>query len=128
MSQRRRILLAEDHPLMSEAIGSVLSQEHDLVAIVRNGNEVLPAAERLSPDAIVLDVSLPGRGGLQVLPELRSRMPFVAVVVLTAHAEPVYVEEALRRGADGYVLKRNAFKELLPTIASALARREELSS
>lgn len=53
-------------------------------------------------------------------------MTFVAVVVLTAHTEPVYIEEAFRRGADGYVFKRNLLKELLPTIATALGRREEL--
>ena len=126
MTNRSRILLVEDHPQMSEAIASVLSREHDLIAIVGNGNEILPATERLSPEAIVLDVSMPGRSGLQILPELRIRMPFVAIVVLTAHSEPIYIEEAFCRGADGYVLKCNLIKDLLPTICNAILTRQEL--
>ena len=83
---------------MCEVTASVLSQEHELIAIVGDGNEVLPAAERLSPEVIILDISMPGRSGLQILSELRIRMPFVVIVILTAHTEPIYVE-AIRRGA-----------------------------
>lgn len=125
MSPRPRILLAEDHPLMHDAIVSVLSRERELSAIVGNGNEVLSAAEQNRPEAIVLDVSMPGRSGLQILPELRKRMPFVAIIVLTAHSEPIYIEEAFGRGADGYVFKSDLMKDLLPTISTALSRREE---
>lgn len=128
MPPKPRILLAEDHPLMCEAIASVLSQENELIAIVGNGNEILSAAEQNGPEAIVLDVSMPGRSGLQVLPELRLRMPFVAIVVLTGHSEPIYIEEAFRRGADGYILKSNLMNDLLPTISTALLRRQELRS
>ena len=126
MTNRSRILLAEDHPQMSEVIASFLSREHDVIEIVGDGNEVLPAAERLSPEVIVLDVSMPGRSGLQILPELRIRMPFVAIVILTGHSEPIYVEEAFRRGADGYVLKSNLMRDLLPTICTAIFTRQEL--
>ena len=69
---------------------------------------------------------MPGRSGLQVLPELRARMPFIAIVVLTAHSEPIYMEEAFRRGADGYVLKSELMKDLLSTIRTGLLRRQEL--
>jgi DNA-binding NarL/FixJ family response regulator len=113
---------------MSDAIASVLSREHELIAIIGNGNEILPAADRHRPEAIVLDVSMPGRSGLQVLPELRIQMPFVAIVILTAHSEPIYIEEAFRRGADGYVLKKNLIKDLIPTLCSALLKRQELRS
>jgi two-component system, NarL family, response regulator DesR len=113
---------------MGDAILSVLSPEYEVVAIVRNGNDVLPAAEEHSPEAIVLDVSMPGRSGLQVLPELRIRMPFVAVVILTAHSESIYMEEAFSRGADEYVLKNNLLKDLLPSVSTALLRRQELRS
>lgn len=111
---------------MSDAIVPVLSLEHELIAIVRNGNDVLPAVEQYRPDGIVLDVSMPGRSGLQILPELRFRMPFAAVVVLTIHTEPIYIEEAFQRGADGYVHKAKLLKELLPAIATALTKREKL--
>lgn len=128
MVNRRRILLAEDHPLMSEAILSVLSPKYEVVAIVGNGNDVLPAAEKHLPDAIVLDVSMPGRSGLQILPELRNRMPLVAIIVLTAHSESIYMEEAFSRGADEYVLKNNLLKDLLSSVSTALLRRQELRS
>lgn len=108
---------------MRDAIVSVLSQEHDVVATVGDGNEVLPVADRLAPEAIVLDVSMPGRSGLQILPQLRIRMPSVAIVVLTAHLEPIYQEEAFRRGADGYVLKDKLLNDLLPTVCAALLSR-----
>lgn len=124
----RRILLAEDHPLMGDLIASVLLREYELVATVRNGNEILSVAEQSSPEAIVLDVSMPGRSGLQVLPELRARMPFIAIVVLTTHSDPIYLEEALRRGADGYVLKRLLLIDLLSTISKALQRRQGMRS
>jgi PAS domain S-box-containing protein len=68
-------------------------QEYEVIAIVGNGNEVLPAAEEHSPEAIVLDVSMPGRSGLQILPELRLRVPFTAIVILTAHAESIYMKK-----------------------------------
>lgn len=112
---------------MADAIGSVLVQEHDLVAVVRNGDEVIPTAQRFSPEGIVLDVSMPGRSGLQILPELRQRMPYVAIVILTAHSEPIYVEEAFSRGTDGYVLKINLMKDLLPSISTALLSRQHLA-
>jgi two-component system response regulator DesR len=125
---RRRILLAEDNLLMQEAIASVLSREHELIGTVADGNEVLPAAARLRPEAIVLDISMPGRSGLQILPELRASLPFVVLVVLTMHSEPIYVEEAFSRGADGYVLKSALVRELLPTISAAILKTEKLRS
>jgi DNA-binding NarL/FixJ family response regulator len=122
---RYRVLLAEDHPLMCDEIASVLSREHELIAIVRIGTEIIPTAEQLSPEVIVLDISMPGRSGLQILPELRVRMPAVPIIVLTAHSEPIYVEEAFCRGANGFVLKGNLMKDLLPTIRAALERQQE---
>jgi two-component system response regulator DesR len=128
MTDRRRILLAEDHLLMCEAIASLLSREYDVVAIVGNGNDVLPAAEEHSPEAIVLDVSMPGRSGLQILPELRTRMPFAAIIILTAHRESIYIEESFQRGADEFVLKDNLLKDLLPSLSNALLRRQQSRS
>jgi two-component system, NarL family, response regulator DesR len=125
MTHRKRVLLAEDHPLMRDAIASVLSREHDLIGIVGDGNEVLPIALRLTPEAIVLDVSMPGRSGLQIFPELRIQMPLAAIIILTAHSEPIYIEEAFRRGADGYVLKSTLMRDLLPAISTSLQKRQE---
>ena len=118
-----RILLAEDHSLMQERIVALLSEAHDVVSIVNRGDQILDAALRCTPDAAVLDVSLPGRSGLQVLPELRDRNPSLAIVMLTTHDSPIYREEAFDRGADAYVQKRDAVEELLPALHAAMSAR-----
>jgi DNA-binding NarL/FixJ family response regulator len=69
---------------------------------------VLEAAQRLQPDAVVLDVSLPGHNGLQVLPALRALLPRTAIVMLTAHAEPAYRKAAYLLGADAFLSKTSA--------------------
>lgn len=100
-----KVLLVEDHPELRAAFLSLLSREFQVVGTVDRGDLVLEAAERLLPDALVLDVSLPGRSGLQVLPELRARLPKMAIVMLTAHDEPMYRRAALRMGADAFLSK-----------------------
>ena len=111
---------------MGEAISSVLSRKYEVIAIVGNGNDLLPAGQEHRPDAIVLDVSMPGRSGLQILPELRTRMPFAAIIILTAHNESIYMEEAFLRGADECVLKDHLLKDLLPSVSTALRKYTEL--
>lgn len=118
-----RVLLAEDHPLMQEMIAKFLSEQFEVVEIVGRGDQVLEAVVRTQPDAIVLDVSLPRRSGLQVLPQLRQHRSSLAVVVLTTHLSELYREEAFRRGADAYILKENAAEELLPAVCSAISAR-----
>ena len=118
-----RVLLAEDHPMMQERIAALLSETLDLVCVVDRGDQVLDQMLRCRPDAVVLDVSLPGRSGLSVLPELREKNPWLAVVILTTHESPIYQEEAFNRGADAYVFKRNAVQELLPAIYAAISAR-----
>ena len=114
---RITVLLVEDHPQMRKALNSLLAQEFDVLEAVERGDQVLEAAKRLQPDAVVLDVSLPGRSGLQVLPELRIQLPNVAIVVMTAHDEPAYQLAALRLGADAF-LSKTAGTELLKTVRS----------
>lgn len=119
-----RVLLVEDHLLMQERISTLLSAGCTEVEVVGRGDEILPAVLRFRPDAVVLDVSLPGRSGIQVLPELRHRYPDMAIVVHTTHNEPIYRAEAIRRGADAYVLKVKAEEELLPAIRYAFSMRQ----
>ena len=106
-----------------KSLKALLAGEFDVVGEVMDGEAVLTQAERLGPDVVVLDVSMPGGGGLQALPLLRKRLPSAAIVALTAHQSPVYSEQAIRIGAGAYVAKVSAASELIPAIHNALATR-----
>ena len=123
MKPRPRVLLVDDHALMTEGLRAMLEPEHEIVDTVRNGNEVMAAVERCRPDVVLLDLSLPGRSGLEVAASLRETHPDVRVVMLTMHADRLYADEALRVGALGYVLKLARAEELRLAIAEALAGR-----
>ncbi len=114
-----RILLVEDHPQMQDAIVALLNQYCTVVGTAERGDSVLAIAAELRPDVVVLDISLPGQSGLQLLPELRNRYPSVGIVMCTSRDQPVFRDEAARRGADGYVLKDRAARELWPAIQEA---------
>lgn len=120
-SRRSRLLLVEDHPLVQDAVGKILSANCDLVGIIARGNAVLAAVQNLQPDAVILDISLPDMSGMQVLRELRAAFPSVAIVMLTINVEPIYRQEAFARGANAFVSKFQANKELWPDIERALA-------
>jgi DNA-binding NarL/FixJ family response regulator len=118
---RPRVLIAEDHPRMREAIGELLESEYDVVDFVERGDLVIEMTETCAPDVIVLDISLPGLSGLEALRRLSEAFPHIAVVILTAEASPMYRQEALRRGAGAFVLKREAPAKLADAIQFALS-------
>ena len=109
-------------------IASLLRKEFDVVEVVGRGDQILDTVLRTQPTAAVLDVSLPGRSGLQVLPELRQRLPLLPVVMLTTHTRPLYRKEALLRGADAFIVKATAASELLPALCFAIGERASMSS
>ncbi len=115
-----RLLMADDHTLVLEGIGKLLEKEFDLVGIVEDGHGLLRAAERLRPDVILLDISMPLLNGIEACRQLVSVIPESKVIFLTMHADVVYVEEAFRAGASGYLLKRSAATELSAAINSVL--------
>ena len=78
-------------------------------------------ARAVKPDVLLLDVSLPGLSGIRALPALRAALPETCIVILTTHSDPAYQEEAFRRGANGYVLKRCAYTDLLPAVRDGLS-------
>ncbi len=122
-----RILAAEDHRLVVDGYRAIFDAFDDLemVGEVFDGNDVLAAVAASKPDVILLDLSLPGRSGLDLLPAL-SALP-VLVVVVTAHADESYVQRALEQGAHGYVLKRDPARELVEAIRSVRRGAQYLS-
>jgi DNA-binding NarL/FixJ family response regulator len=118
-----RILLADDHRMVAEGIKSLLSQDFELVGVVEDGRALIDAAQRLRPDVIVADISMPHLNGIAALEAMRTRNPDVKFVVLTMHPEVAYARRALQAGALGYVLKHAAPAELILAIRAALKGR-----
>jgi DNA-binding NarL/FixJ family response regulator len=119
-SERPRILLADDHRIVAEGLKSLLAPEFELVGVVEDGRALVEAAEKLRPDVIVADISMPHLNGIDALAQLKGRDKQVRVVVLTMHQEVAYVRRALDAGALGYVLKHSAPVELIAAIRAAL--------
>src|SRR5262249_32169437 len=98
----------------------VLEPEFDVIAIVRDGNTLLAAADTLTPDVIVTDIGMPGRSGLAAAGEILRKHPQARIVFVTIHNDPVLVQQCLATGALGYVLKLTAGEELRPAVHAAL--------
>lgn len=121
MSQRPRVLLADDHRMFAEGLRTLLAEEFELVGIVADGVAMLEAAQRLRPDAIVADITMPRVNGIDALRQLRAVLPDVRVVFLTMHHDAAYARRALAAGAMGFVLKHSAVQELVSALRAALA-------
>jgi DNA-binding NarL/FixJ family response regulator len=118
-----RVMIADDHAIVREGIRQILLETDDLVPAHEAGcaSEVLDEAMARPYDVILLDISMPGRGGLEVLKQLKSLRPEVRVLILTMHPEEQYAIRALRAGASGYLTKSNAPDELIAAIRKIAA-------
>jgi two-component system response regulator NreC len=127
---RVRIALAEDHATVREGLRLLLGQQHDMevVAEASNGEDVLGYAERDDIDLVLMDLSMPGISGLVAARALRATRPELKIVVLTRHADQAYLQELLRAGVAGYVLKQSAHGELLQAIRAAAAGGQHVDS
>jgi DNA-binding NarL/FixJ family response regulator len=117
---RTRVLLADDHLMLVEALKKVLEVEYDIVGSVGDGLALLNAAEKLRPDVVVLDIAMPLLNGLDAGRQLRDNLPAVKLVFLTMNEDPYLVGEAFRSGASAYLLKQGAALELTRAIADVL--------
>ncbi len=125
--RRPRVLLADDHLLVAEALKSLLSEEFHLVGVVSDGRELIEAAGRLRPDVIVADIAMPHLNGIDALIRLREEGNQVPVVFLTMHRDVTYARRALEAGASGFVLKHSASVELLAALHAALEGKTYLT-
>jgi DNA-binding NarL/FixJ family response regulator len=120
---RARVLLADDHRIVAEGLKGLLEPEFELVGIVEDGRAMLDSAEKLKPDVVVVDVSMPLLNGIEAVRQLKKKHREIAVVFLTMHLDVTYAAKAFEAGASGYVLKHSAPSELITAIASALKGR-----
>lgn len=117
---RIRVLIADDHAVVRQGIRTVLEEipDLDIVAEAGNGDEALELVRQHEPDLLLLDVTMPGKTGLEVAKELREDGRELGILMLSMHDDPEYVLQAVRAGADGYVLKDVAPAELRAAIQS----------
>ena len=122
-----RILLADDHMLILDGLRNLLERHYDLVGTVQDGQSVVNAARRLQPDLVLMDVAMPVLNGLQAGHRLREQLPTIKLLYVSMYGDAPYVEEALRIGASGYVLKRSGWEELSRAIEAVLAGKQYVS-
>jgi two-component system, NarL family, response regulator NreC len=117
-----RILLADDHAVLRAGLTALLNARPDMEVVgeAADGSDLLALAEQTRPDIVLLDLTMPRLGGLEVLPLLRQRLPAVRILVLTMHNEESYLRQALKAGANGYVLKKAADVELIAAIQAVM--------
>lgn len=118
-----RVLLAEDQGMMRGALALLLDLEPDIevVAQIAAGDEVLDAALSSRPDVALLDIEMPGRGGLEVAADLRDHLPSCRVLILTTFGRPGYLRRAMEAGAAGFLVKDGPVEELAQSIRKVLA-------
>lgn len=115
---RLTALIADDHPEWRAIIARILEPAYEVIGFAERGDQVLELATGLHPQVITLDVSMPGLSGLNALPPLRAALPDTVIVMVATNSSKLYREEAYARGADAYVLKGDAFEQLLPAIGA----------
>jgi DNA-binding NarL/FixJ family response regulator len=123
-----RVLLADDHQAMLEQVRSILSKDFDVVGAVGNGRDAVAEVQRLDPDVLVIDISMPVLNGLQTVAQLMSKKCRTRVVFLTVHDDQDYVDAAFAAGASGYVTKSHVMTDLVPAIQEALSGRTYVSN
>jgi DNA-binding NarL/FixJ family response regulator len=118
-----RILLVDDHPLLREGLGTRINREPDMTVCGEAGTavEALEAMARLKPGLTIIDISLPGRDGIELLKDARSRFPKAVLLALSFHDESLYAERALRAGAAGYLMKSTPPDQLIAAIRRVIA-------
>jgi DNA-binding NarL/FixJ family response regulator len=118
-----RLLIADDHKIFVEGLKRLLTAEFDIAGVVEDGRELVAAVEKLRPDVIVADISMPMLNGIEAVRKIKKKHPEIKVVFLTMHPEVAYAVNALKTGGSGYVLKHSASDELITAIREGLKGR-----
>jgi two-component system invasion response regulator UvrY len=125
-----KILIADDHPVVRKGLKEIIEDNSDMVVAgeASNGQEVLEEALKKDFDVVVLDISMPGRSGLEVLKQLKRERPELSVLILSMHPEEHYAVRVLKAGASGYLTKESVPDELIKAIRRISTGRKYVSS
>lgn len=120
LTSRARIVIADDHVMVAAALKQLLATEFEVVATVHDGRSLVLAAQTLSPDVILVDISMPLLNGLDAADRIKRASPCTKIICVTVNHDPEVAAESIRRGADGYLLKSCAATELINAIHTTL--------
>jgi len=126
---RKKILIVDDHPMMRDGLVALITAQPDLAVCAQAADaaEALRAVEAHRPDLVLMDISLPGKSGLEAIKDLQAIQSGLAVLVLSMHDESLYAERVLRAGARGYVMKQEGGKRILEAIRAVFEGRVAVS-
>jgi two-component system response regulator NreC len=129
VKEKHRIVIAEDHTILREGLRALLSSDPDfeVIAEAQDGRDAVRCAEQLTPDLILMDLSMPKMDGVEAIREIKKRCPATKIVALTVHKTEEYILSVLRAGGDGYVLKDATHAELVMAIRNVLREKPYLS-
>ncbi len=129
MLKKQRVLIVEDHTLLRAGLKALLTQDPDIeiVGEADNGRDAVQLIATLTPNLVLMDLSMPGMNGIEAIRDIKRRYPETRVLVLTIHKTEEYIHESLRAGADGYILKDATHDELRVAIRSVLNGKTYLS-
>ncbi len=121
-TKKYRVLLVDDHPIVRQGLALLIDREPDLSVCgeAEGAHSAFQAIAALAPDIVVLDISLSGPDGLDVLKEIRMKTANLPVLILSMHDETIYAERAMRAGANGYIMKQEATEKVLVAIRRIL--------
>jgi len=127
--RRHRVFVVDDHPIVRQGLALLIDQEPDLVVCgaAEEAESALAAIGASRPDVLVLDISLPGPDGIDLLKTIRSTDPTLPILVLSMHDEATYAQRALRAGANGYIMKQEATENVLVALRRILRQEVYLS-
>src|SRR5437867_944701 len=120
---KTKVLLVDDHPILRAGLGKLINQEADMVICgeAEDGPTAFELVGTLTPDIAVIDISLKGSNGIELIKNLKARYPELPTLVLSMHDESLYAERALRAGSLGYIMKEEAIEQVLVAIRRVLA-------
>ena len=129
MEQKHRILIVDDHTLLRAGLRALLAGESgfEIVGEAQDGRDAIRAVGLLSPDLVLMDLTMPSMNGVEALTEIKRRYPDVRVLVMTVHNSEDYVHAALKAGANGYIVKEASQEEFLVAMRSVLRGKTYLS-
>jgi DNA-binding NarL/FixJ family response regulator len=125
--KRSKILIADDHGMVIDGLRALLEPEYEVAGAVNDGRSVLPEVQRLKPDIVIIDISMPLLNGLDCTRQLRDAGCTAKILILTMHPDATMAQEALSAGASGYLLKSSPGSELKAALREVLLGRTYLS-
>jgi DNA-binding NarL/FixJ family response regulator len=119
---KKRVLIVDDHPVFRAGLTGLVNLEKDLVVCgeAHDATQAMRALESLSPDLVLLDMSLPGKGGLELLKDIRAGHPQTPVLIISMHDEALYAERVIRAGGRGYIMKQEGPEKVIKAVRRVL--------